>query len=110
MEKQHKAPTDPILPIPNDDEVKRMKEEQAGMHKREDIYENGKLEPDTDPEDIGNNKSPNPDQSPEKDLDETEADWVGADLDLPGNELDEAEELDINEDEENQLYSDADDE
>src|SRR4051812_48723951 len=70
----------------------------------EDIYNQSKEIPDVDPEDLlekkENNK--NPDQWNEKDWKEDES---GEDLDVPGAELDDENEIIGAEDEENNYYS-----
>lgn len=70
----------------------------------EDIYNAGKKLENTDPEDLLKNKtSGNVDGSnAEKDFDE---DVSGDDLDIPGAELDDADEAVGSEDEENNYYS-----
>lgn len=70
----------------------------------EDIYAIEKQEPDIDPENTAGNKVPNemPDLPNEKDFDE---DVSGDDLDVPGSELDDEQEVIGSEDEENNYYS-----
>ncbi|MCE2997518.1 MAG: hypothetical protein ACK5RG_19015 [Cyclobacteriaceae bacterium] len=74
----------------------------------EDIYQQNKEEQDIDPENINRNKTANenPESKNEKDFKE---DPMGGDLDVPGSELDDAQEKVGSEDEENNLYSLGDD-
>lgn len=67
----------------------------------EDIYNNAKEETELDP-DTGKSKTPNiePDRPNEKIKDNS-----GSDLDVPGSELDDAQEEIGSEDEENNFYS-----
>lgn len=70
----------------------------------EDIYNNETEETDLDPENPALKKAPNekPDQKNEKDFLQ---DVSGGDLDIPGSELDDAQENTGSEDEENNHYS-----
>jgi len=70
----------------------------------EDIYSQGKKEMALDPNDISKKKAPNDEDGTmnEKDF---EADMSGADLDVPGSELDDQQESIGSEDEENNYYS-----
>jgi hypothetical protein len=72
----------------------------------EDIFSQLKKEADIDPEDISKNKEPiqinNTSEWNQKDFNE---DLSGADLDIPGSELDDEQENSGNEDEENNHYS-----
>jgi len=72
----------------------------------EDIYRKFHKESEIDPEDISKKKAPveinNVRELNEKDFDE---DVSGADLDIPGYELEEELEISGNEDEENNHYS-----
>jgi len=72
----------------------------------EDIYVKDKEEEDIDPENISKNKIPNDDgnsgKNNEKGFDD---DKSGSDLDVPGSELDDAQEKIGSEDEENNYYS-----
>lgn len=70
----------------------------------EDIYSKFKKESSIDPEDITQTKQPNEPhgKNNEKDFDE---DKSGSDLDIPGSELDDEQEMVGNEDEENNYYS-----
>lgn len=72
----------------------------------EDIYSQFKKEAEIDPEDISKNKVPveinNITELNQKNFDE---DVSGADLDVPGAELDDEKENSGNEDEENNHYS-----
>lgn len=71
---------------------------------KEDIYSRWKKEADIDPEDPTTTKVPNEyeNQTNEKDFEE---DISGDDLDIPGAELDDAQESIGSEDEENNVYS-----
>lgn len=75
-----------------------------GYPPSEDIYNQAKKEPNINPEDISKNKKPNHkvEKSNQKDFDE---DRLGADLDVPGSELDDQQESVGSEDEENNYYS-----
>ncbi len=70
----------------------------------EDVYSQFKEEQDIDPENIGQMKAANelPEMMNEKSF---EDDLVGDDLDVPGSEMDDAEEEIGKEDEENNYYS-----
>lgn len=70
----------------------------------EDVYNKWKEEADLNPEDLTKRKSPNerPGMRNEKDFLQ---DMSGADLDVPGTELDDAQERIGSEDEENNYYS-----
>lgn len=70
----------------------------------EDIYNKFTEEQDIDPENIGQMKERNEitDTMNEKSF---EDDLVGDDLDVPGSEMDDADEIIGNEDEENNYYS-----
>jgi len=69
----------------------------------DDIYNQSKEEVNIDPEDITKSKTPNSKGSEnEKDF---EDDISGDDLDVPGSELDDADEMIGSEDEENNPYS-----
>jgi hypothetical protein len=71
---------------------------------REDIYTQLKEEQEIDPENIGQTKVENelPEMMNEKSFKD---DLVGDDLDVPGSEMDDADENIGNEDEENNYYS-----
>ena len=70
----------------------------------DDIYNKRKEKHDADPEDTSVKKAPNeqPKEMDEKDFDENE---LGNDLDVPGSELDDEQEVIGSEDEENNYYS-----
>lgn len=70
----------------------------------EDIYNKFKEEQDIDPENVGQMKAENelPEMMNEKGF---EDDFVGDDLDVPGSEMDDADEAIGREDEENNYYS-----
>jgi hypothetical protein len=72
----------------------------------EDIFNKYKEEGNLNPEDTSKSKAPNEDvdagKNNEKDFEE---DVSGGDLDVPGSELDDAQESIGNEDEENNYYS-----
>jgi hypothetical protein len=73
---------------------------------REDIYNKFKEEEDVDPEDISRIKaSVDPDDDYSEIDHEIDGIESGIDLDVPGSELDDEEELIGNEDEENNYYS-----
>jgi hypothetical protein len=69
-----------------------------------DIYNQGKKEMELNPNDLSKNKAPNEEAGSrnEKDFDE---DMSGDDLDVPGSELDDKQEIVGSEDEENNYYS-----
>lgn len=74
----------------------------------EDIFEQFKEEEDIDPDDIHKNKSPttnNTFRQKETDTIVNSEEIVPDDLDIPGSELDDADEEIGNEDEENNYYS-----
>ena len=71
----------------------------------EDIYENDKEERDLNPEDISKTKSSNSSNVLRRKEVDTDGELSGEDLDIPGSELDDAEEAIGNEDEENNYYS-----
>ncbi len=70
----------------------------------EDIYNNAVEEENINPEDLENEKTPNPKNGPlnEEDFHDDE---TGEDLDIPGSELDDTDEAIGEEDEENNYYS-----
>ena len=69
----------------------------------EDIYENFQEETDISPEDISKTKPSNSTNATRRKNPDNE--FSGQDLDVPGSELDDAEEAIGNEDEENNYYS-----
>jgi len=69
----------------------------------EDIYSQGKEEEEIDPEVVTTNKEN--EVTGENNQKDFEEDVTGDDLDVPGSELDDAQEKIGNEDEENNLYS-----
>jgi len=72
----------------------------------EDIYNKFKEEKDLDPEDISKVKEFGQDDDVVSDIDqEFDEDSSGSNLDIPGSELDDEEEITGNEDEENNYYS-----
>lgn len=72
----------------------------------EDIYIKYKEEKELDPEDISKIKITNPDDEVVSDLDTVfNEDVIGSDLDIPGSELDDRQEMLGSEDEENNYYS-----
>ena len=72
----------------------------------EDIYHRYKEEEELDPEDISKAKKSNPDDEVLSDIDmEFNEVLVGSDLDIPGSELDDEQEMIGSEDEENNYYS-----
>lgn len=70
----------------------------------EDIYAKGKEEKEINPEDLSKNKTPNEIKGMSNEMD-FQDDMTGGDLDVPGSELDDAQERIGNEDEENNYYS-----
>ncbi|MBC7749641.1 MAG: hypothetical protein H7Z76_13895 [Methylotenera sp.] len=70
----------------------------------EDIYNQGKIETAIDPNDLSKKKAPNEEDGARNEKDFKE-DKSGADLDVPGSELDDAMEKVGSEDEENNYYS-----
>ena len=72
----------------------------------EDIYNKFKEEKDLDPEDISKVKKSGRDYDVVSDIDkEIDDDLSGSNLDIPGSELDDEQEITGNEDEENNYYS-----
>jgi hypothetical protein len=71
---------------------------------KEDIYNRGKELSDIDPEDLTHQKGKNWPADEPNELDFSE-DLIGDDLDVPGAELDDAQEDIGSEDEENNYYS-----
>ncbi|HEX7494897.1 MAG TPA: hypothetical protein VF346_11800 [Bacteroidales bacterium] len=72
----------------------------------EDIYKRYKEEEELDPEDISKAKKSDPDDEVLSDIDmEFNEVLVGSDLDIPGSELDDEQEMLGSEDEENNYYS-----
>ena len=71
----------------------------------EDIYENAKEGRNLNPEDISKTKSSSSSNALRRKEVDTEGELSGEDLDIPGSELDDAEEAIGNEDEENNYYS-----
>jgi hypothetical protein len=71
----------------------------------EDIYSQGKKEMDLNPEDISKKKVDNANQDSTWNEKDFNSDKSGADLDVPGSELDDKQEKIGNEDEENNYYS-----
>jgi hypothetical protein len=65
----------------------------------EDVYDNGQIDAEIDPE------NPSTKKRPDKDTDGDTYDAPGEDLDVPGSELDDADEKIGSEDEENNYYS-----
>ena len=98
-------------PIPSDDQkiTNKQAESTEGYPvypPQDDIYSRAKEVKDIDPEDLTRIKK-NDDKfelDPEEELD-LENDPLGADLDVPGSELDDDQEDVGNEDEENNFYS-----
>jgi hypothetical protein len=72
----------------------------------EDIYKKFKKEEDIDPEDISKVKKSGKSGKTRMEVEqETNAGAPGSDLDIPGSELDDEQEITGNEDEENNYYS-----
>ncbi len=90
----------------NLDETNKLSDEKLNFSypPNEDVYEKAKIETEIDPNDTSKVKSPNPNVNNrnEKDFEE---DMSGDDLDIPGGELDDAQEKIGSEDEENNYYS-----
>jgi hypothetical protein len=73
---------------------------------KEDIFSKSREEGGVNPEDISKKKVPNEDVKAGKNNEKSfEEDESGGDLDVPGSELDDAEESVGREDEENNFYS-----
>ena len=73
---------------------------------KEDIYSKWKEEKDIDPENISKTKEPNENyKAGERNEKDFKDDKSGHDLDVPGSELDDAQENVGSEDEENNYYS-----
>jgi len=70
----------------------------------EDMYNQGKKEPDLNPEDLSKRKAPNEITGTKNEKDFA-SDRSGDDLDVPGSELDNQQESVGSEDEENNYYS-----
>lgn len=87
-----------------DEEKVKRPGDQFAYPPEEDIYANAQEEEDRDVDDLSKKKAPNlpPDDMNEKSF---EDDVSGRDLDVPGAELDDANEDNGNEDEENNSYS-----
>jgi len=93
--------------LPKNEDENEGKDEPEGYPlypPSEDIYNQGQLESDLDPDDLVHKKAPNelPDAPNEKDFND---DKTGSDLDIPGAELDDDMEDVGSEDEENNYYS-----
>ncbi|MCE7039105.1 hypothetical protein [Dyadobacter sp. CY312] len=71
----------------------------------EDIFRQGLVDPDVDPEDTSRTKIPQDIDSDDWNEKSFEEDLVGDDLDVPGSELDDQDEEIGREDEENNYYS-----
>ena len=72
----------------------------------EDIYSKYKEEKELDPEDISKIKITSPGDEVDSDIGlEFNEDVIGSDLDIPGSELDDRQEMLGSEDEENNYYS-----
>ena len=81
------------------------KKESADYPHSEDIYDNFQKKENLNPEDISKKKAPNNDNVVRREaLGEKEV-LTGKDLDVPGSELDDAQEDIGSEDEENNYYS-----
>jgi hypothetical protein len=92
--------------IPSEKEVNETLKGYPLYPDKEDIYNNYKKDESLDPEDTSKikelNSTAKPGTSNEKDFNEDES---GSDLDVPGSELDDLQEIIGNEDEENNYYS-----
>lgn len=71
----------------------------------DDIYNQSSLQENVNPEDISKIKSTNKRDSDDNNEGSFEEDMSGSDLDIPGSELDDEEEVIGSEDEENNYYS-----
>ena len=71
----------------------------------EDVYSKGLIEDDVDPEDISRPKSPVELEADDWNEKSFSDDLTGEDLDVPGAELDDEDEMIGREDEENNYYS-----
>lgn len=90
--------------IPDDDDDEFDDDLPGNYPASEDIFSQGLILEDIDPEFIGKEKFKNEDDNGwnEKDFDD---DLTGEDLDIPGADLDDDDEIIGNEDEENNYYS-----
>jgi hypothetical protein len=89
-----------------DDENKENTEEYPMYPEDEDIYNKFVKEKSIDPEDVTKIKESKKNDKPFSDIDEEFTnDMSGSDLDIPGSELDDDQEIVGSEDEENNLYS-----
>jgi len=94
-----------MVPFGDDDDDDLYDDDLPGNYPAsDDIFSRGLVDEEIDPEFIGREKLENEESTGwnEKDF---EDDLVGDDLDVPGSELDDEEEIDGNEDEENNYYS-----
>ncbi|TLV03539.1 hypothetical protein [Dyadobacter luticola] len=91
---------------PNDNDADQYDEDLPGNYPpEEDIFRQGLIEEDIDPENIDRIKD-EPGEDPEEWNEKSFAsDRVGDDLDIPGSELDDDDEMIGREDEENNYYS-----
>ena len=94
-------------PDPKSDNTGKDDPEQYPLYPvSEDIYNKFKEEKDLDPEDISKVKKSGHDDDFVSDINnESDEDRSGSDLDIPGSELDDEQEITGNEDEENNYYS-----
>jgi hypothetical protein len=89
-----------------DDEGKENTEEYPMYPEDEDIYNKFIKEIGIDPEDVSKVKKTNKNAKTVSDIDEEFiSDMSGSDLDIPGSELDDDQEIVGSEDEENNIYS-----
>lgn len=108
QQKRQNTKNDKTLKMKNDKikNAEKAKEFPASSNypAKDDIYNKNKEEKDLDPENTSKKKSPNekPDEPNEKDFGDV---LTGVDLDVPGSELDDAQEDIGSEDEENNYYS-----
>ena len=94
--------------IPSDSQTEKKKSDSEGYPlypKSEDIYENFEEETDINPEDTSKTKSSNSSNALRREELDDDNEIMGEDLDVPGTELDDAQEAIGNEDEENNYYS-----
>ena len=94
--------------IPSDSQTENKKGDSEGYPlypKSEDIYENFEEETDINPEDTTKTKSSISSNALRREELDDDNEIMGEDLDVPGTELDDAQEAIGNEDEENNYYS-----
>ncbi|NIJ55150.1 hypothetical protein [Dyadobacter arcticus] len=90
---------------PNDDDEQFADDLPGNYPANEDVFSQGLIDNDVDPEDITRTKTPTELDAEDWNEKTFEEDLVGDDLDVPGSELDDENEIVGNEDEENNYYS-----